>query len=248
MPSWMPGVKPCLLRAPCGHNSHQCPQPRDTTPDPGDPWHVLLSEPRAHTKRKVWVYSTSSFLPSTKKKITCFSFRPNFLPRRLLGSALAPRLEPQERRTALGEVARAAGALVGAVPPSRARVRAGGKDAPHGPSGRPDTQPAGPGSSLPDGGRFLLSRLTARLNISAGAPGRKEEQPGRAAAEPKEGEEEEAVERRSRFSTAPARPAPALPPSPLDAAWRARCALPAHPGGDLAVPPRGARAGQGGPG
>lgn len=31
-----------------------------------------------------------------------------------------------------------------------------------------------PGNRLPDGGRFLLSRLTARLNIAASTPGRKE--------------------------------------------------------------------------
>lgn len=98
-------------------------------------------------------------------------------------------------------------------------------------SRRPGPQPASPRGRLPDGGRFLLSRLTARLNIAAGARGRKEAQAGGAAAEPEEGEEEQAEEGRSRISAAPARPAPALLPSPPDAAWRAQRALPAHPAG-----------------
>lgn len=76
-------------------------------------------------------------------------------------------------------------------------------------SRRPGPQPASPRDRLPDGGRFLLSRLTARLNIAAGARGRKEEQAGGAAAELEEGEEEQAEEGRSRVSAAPARPAPA---------------------------------------
>ena len=61
------------------------------------------------------------------------------------------------------------------------------------PAGAPIPSTRGPGS-LPDGGRFLLSRLTARLNIAAGTPGRKEDPLGSAAAEPEEGEEEEAEE------------------------------------------------------
>ena len=81
------------------------------------------------------------------------------------------------------------------------------------PGGAPIPSPRSPGSRLPDGGRFLLSRLTARLNIAASTPGRKEEQPGCAAAEPEEGEEEEAAGGGGAGSAPPrsARPPPCRP-------------------------------------
>lgn len=93
-----------------------------------------------------------------------------------------------------------------------------------------------PGSRLPDGGRFLLSRLTARLNIAAVAPGGRRSS---GAAEQEDGEEEEAKEEEP-AQHRPGAPAPAPPPSPPPgAAWRARCALPARPGRGPAFQPPG---------
>lgn len=128
-----------------------------------------------------------------KENNCCSSLRPNFLPRAPPGlcarsaAGTAGTLDGAGRSGAGGRCSRRG------CTASRARVQAGGKDARRllaGPRGAPTPSPR-PRSSLPDGGRFLLSRLTARLNISAGAGVRKEEQPGRAAAEPEEGEEEE---------------------------------------------------------
>lgn len=83
------------------------------------------------------------------------------------------------------------------------------------PGGSPIPSPRSPGNRLPDGGRFLLSRLTARLNIAASTPGRKGEQPGCTAAEPEEGEEVEARGGGGGAGSAPprsAQPPPCRPP------------------------------------
>lgn len=103
--------------------------------------------------------------------------------------------------------------------------------APRDPSRPPDPQPAGPRSGLPDGGRFRLSRLTARLNIAAGA------REGRRSSRARGGR---ARGRRGGgggrggggAGSAPprrARPPPQRPPPP-GAAWRAQCARPPDPG------------------
>lgn len=48
------------------------------------------------------------------------------------------------------------------------------------PWGFPIPSPRSPGNRLPDGGRFLPSRLTARLNIAASTPGgRRSSRPAR---------------------------------------------------------------------
>lgn len=113
---------------------------------------------------------------------------------------------------------------------SAAAVRAARQAAPRDPATRSFPRPSA-GSRLPDGGRFLLSRLTARVNIAAGV--QRTEQPGRAAAEPKEGKEEEESARRR-----PSRPRPPPPPR------RAPLSLPTRARGHWVQPPV-TRAGQG---
>lgn len=167
----LPGVKPCLLPAPHRHPAFQRLQRRNSR-TPGPRTHVLLWKSRARTKCKVWRYFASPSLPITKKKTALFLLSAKIPPPRSLRShaptavGTTGTLDRAGRSGADGRGCRPGGI---AQPRPSPGGREGCRTVPRGPSGRLDPQPAGPGSSLPDGGRFLLRRLTARLNISAGA-------------------------------------------------------------------------------
>lgn len=157
--------------------------------------------------------------PSLERKLLWLPLQAQLPPRAAPGSALPPRLGQSKRGGARLLSRRHRGAA----------------------TGDPETRPFPSPSArdrLPDGGRFLLSRLTARVNIAAGA--QRTEQPGSSAAEPEEGKEEEEEEPARRRPSRP-RPSPPLCRAPLSLPTRARGQL-----GPAPSYPR--RAGRGGPG
>lgn len=192
----------------------------------------------------------------TKKKTAVVPpFVQTSSPQPARGSALPLRLRPQGRCTEQGEVAPSAGTLVGwhrqAAPEHGREGRMpgtlGGQHPPRRLLREHGSPARGPGSRLPDGGRFLLSRLTARLNIAAVARGGRRSSRAARQLSRRTERRRRPRRRRSSLSTAPARPPPPGRP-PHRPAPRGALGAPYPPRRGPNSPASGPQAGQGGPG